>query len=475
MRSMFTQAIKPKANLLLCLTKFSFFIFCFLLSVPDVCAQSIKGTWKGELTISGMSLPLIFHIDSTQQGYVSTMDSPSQGAKGIPTNTTVFSNNELFIQIDKIKFVYKGKLVSNDAINGEVIQHGNSLPINLQRQITQDTMRVKSQEPKAPFPYEQEEITIDHPTAGHTLAGTLCLPKENPTGACVILISGSGPQNRDEELMGHKPFLVLADYLTRQGIAVLRYDDRGVGKSTGDFSIATTEDFASDVEAAISYLNGKKGITSIGLIGHSEGGVIAPMVASRNPSQVKFIVMLAGTGLPGKDILLLQNQLISKANGVADAEIKKANSLNEKLYALVMNSEDSIKIRREASKLVSEYSATRVTNEDLDVLLAQINSPWFRYFLKLDPRIYLEKTTCHVLALNGSFDLQVPAKENLAQIKLALKKANNYHFKVLELKGLNHLFQKAKTGNPSEYASIDETFNPKVLQIIGKWILQIYK
>ncbi len=449
--------------------------FIFLLFTFNTYSQSIKGAWKGELNLSGMTLPLIFHIDSTQQGYVSTMDSPSQGAKGIPTNTTVFSNNELLIQMDKIQFIYKGKLVSKDAINGEVTQHGKTFPINLQRQVKQDSVKLKPQEPIPPFPYDQEEISFKHPTAGHTLVGTLCLPKANPSGACVILITGSGPQNREEELMGHKPFLVLADYLTRLGIAVLRYDDRGVGKSTGDFSIATTEDFATDVEAAIGYLNSRKDVKSIGLIGHSEGGIIAPMVASRNPSQVKFIVLLAGTGLPGKDIILLQNQLISKVNGISDAQIKKANSLNEKLYALVLNAQDSNAIRKEAAKLISEYSASRVTDEDLDVLLAQINSPWFRYFLKLDPRTYLEKTSCHVLALNGSLDLQVPAKENLTQIKIALKKANNYHFKVLELKGLNHLFQKAKTGNPSEYATIEETFNPKALQIIGKWILDIYK
>ena len=449
--------------------------FIFLLFTFNTYSQSIKGTWRGELSISGMTLPLVFHVDSTENGLISTMDSPSQGAKAIPTNTTVFSNNELLIQIDKIQFVYKGKLVSHDAINGEVTQHGKTFPINLQRQVKHDSVKLKPQEPIAPFPYEQEEVFFKHPTAGHTLAGTLCLPKANPSGACVILITGSGPQNREEELMGHKPFLVLADYLTRQGIAVLRYDDRGVGKSTGDFSGATTEDFTSDVQAAISYLQTRREIKSIGLIGHSEGGIIAPIVASRNPSQVKFIVLLAGTGLPGKDIILIQNQLISKANGISDAQIKKANSLNEKLYTLVMNSDDPNAIRKDAAKLISEYSSSRVTDEDLDVLLAQINSPWFRYFLKLDPRIYLEKTTCNVLALNGSLDLQVPAKENLTQIKIALKKANNYHFKVVELKGLNHLFQKAKTGNPSEYATIEETFNPKALQIIGKWILDIYQ
>jgi hypothetical protein len=456
---------------------FNFYLATFILLffTLNTYSQSIKGTWRGELSISGMTLPLVFHVDSTENGLISTMDSPSQGAKDIPTNTTVFSNNELLIQIDKIQFIYKGKLVSKDAINGEVAQHGKIFPINLQRQVEHDSVKLKPQEPIAPFPYDQEEISFKHLTAGHTLAGTLCLPKANPTGACVILITGSGPQNREEELMGHKPFLVLADYLARQGIAVLRYDDRGVGKSTGDFSTATTEDFATDVEAAIAYLNSRKEVKSIGLIGHSEGGIIAPLVASRNPSQVKFIVLLAGTGLPGKDIILLQNQLISKVNGVSDAQIKKANSLNEKLYSLVMNSNDANAIRKDAAKLISEYSASRVTDEDLDVLLAQINSPWFRYFLKLDPRVYLEKTTCHVLAMNGTLDLQVPAEINLSQIKKSLKTAKNFRFKIVKLKGLNHLFQKAKTGNPSEYATIEETFNPKALQTIGKWILEIYK
>jgi len=467
--------IKLKTSITSCFTNVIFYTACFIFFTSFVSAQSIKGTWKGELSISGTSLPLVFHIDSTQQGFISTMDSPSQGAKGIPTNSTVFSNNELLIKIDKIQFVYKGKLVSHDTINGEVTQSGKTFAINLQRQVKQDSVKLKPQEPVAPFPYDQEEVSFKHPTAGHTLAGTLCLPKVHPSGACVILISGSGPQNRDEELMGHKPFLVLADYLARQGIAVLRYDDRGVGKSTGEFSSATTEDFATDVEATISYLNTRKEVKSIGLIGHSEGGIIAPLVASRNLSKVKFIVLLAGTGLPGKEIILLQNQLISKVNGSSDAQIKKANSLNEKLYALVLSSEDSIMLRKEATKLVSEYSASRVTDLEMDNLLLQINSPWFRYFLKLDPRIYLEKTTCHVLALNGSLDLQVPAKENLTQIKIALKKANNDHFKVLELKGLNHLFQKAKTGNPSEYATIEETINPKALKEIREWILEIYK
>ena len=306
------------------LSTFNFYLstFIYLLFTFNTYSQSIKGTWRGELSISGMTLPLVFHVDSTENGLISTMDSPSQGAKGIPTNTTVFSNNELLIQMDKIQFIYKGKLVSHDAINGEVTQHGKTFPINLQRKITQDSITLKSQEPVAPFPYDQEEITFTHPTAGHTLAGTLCLPKENPTGACVILISGSGPQNRDEELMGHKPFLVLADYLVRQGIAVLRYDDRGVGMSSGDFANATTEDFASDVEAAISYLQTRGEIKSIGLIGHSEGGIIAPIVASRNHSKVKFVVLLAGTGITGKELLLLQNSLISTVNGVSEAEIK---------------------------------------------------------------------------------------------------------------------------------------------------------
>ncbi len=450
------------------------FILLFLTTLTSF-SQSIKGTWKGELTISGMSLPLVFHIDSTENGLVSTMDSPSQGAKGIPTNTTVFSNNELMIQIDKIQFIYKGKLVSNDALNGEVTQFGKTFAMNLQRLLVEEQPQGKPQEPVQPYPYISEEVSFINPIGGHALSGTLTLPKADGRFPCAILISGSGPQNRDEELMGHKPFLVLSDYLTRQGIAVLRYDDRVVGKSGGDFASATTGDLATDVEAAIAYLKTRTDIISIGLIGHSEGGIIAPMVASRNKETVAFVVLLAGTGIRGKELLLLQSQLISKANGLEDAQIKKNTSLNEKLYTLVMTSNDNAQIKRDATKLMAEYSATRVTEADVDGLLAQINSPWFCYFLALDPKSFLEKTTCHVLALNGTLDLQVPAKENLAAIEKSLKVAENKHYKIISLKGLNHLFQKAKTGNPSEYATIEETFNPKALNEIGEWILEIYK
>ena len=449
--------------------------FIFLLISITSFSQSIKGTWKGELSISGMSLPLVFHIDSTENGLVSTMDSPNQGAKGIPTNTTVFSNNELMIQIDKLKFIYKGQLVSNDALNGEVMQYGKSFAMNLQRSLIEEPEKLKPQEPTQPYPYVSEEVSFVNPIGGHALSGTLTLPKADGRFPCAILITGSGPQNRDEELMGHKPFLVLSDYLTRQGIAVLRFDDRGVGKSGGDFASATTGDLATDVEAAIAYLKTRTDIISIGLIGHSEGGIIAPMVASRNKETVAFVVLLAGTGIRGKELLLLQSQLISKVNGVTAAQIKKNTSLNEKLYSLVMTTFDKDQIKKEATKLMSEYSATRVTESDVDGLLAQINAPWFRYFLNLDPTVFLEKTTCHVLALNGTLDLQVPAKENLAAIEKSLKIAENKHYKIVSLKGLNHLFQKAKTGNPSEYATIEETFNPKALNEIGEWILEVYK
>jgi alpha/beta superfamily hydrolase len=476
MRSIFISIFtKSKASLILCFTTFLLFTFTFLLYATDVSAQSIKGAWKGELNLSGMTLPLIFHIDSTQQGYISTMDSPSQGAKGISTNTTVFSNNELMIQIDKIQFIYKGKLVSNDALNGELTQFGKTFAMNLQRQLVQDSVKLKPQEPTQPYPFVSEEVSFVNPIGGHSLAGTLTLPKSEGRFPCAILISGSGPQNRDEELMGHKPFLVLSDYLTRQGIAVLRFDDRGVGKSGGEFATATTGEFATDVEAAIAYLRTRTDIISIGLIGHSEGGIIAPMVASRNKETVAVVVLMAGTGIRGKELLLLQSQLISKVNGVSAPQIKKNTSLNDKLYELVMTSKDDAHIKKEATKLMAEYSATRVTEADIEGLLAQINSPWFRYFLSLDPSVFLEKTTCHVLALNGTLDLQVPAKENLTHIEKSLKVAGNKNYRIVYLKGLNHLFQKAKTGNPSEYATIEETINPKALKEIREWILEIYR
>jgi alpha/beta superfamily hydrolase len=445
-------------------------LYLALLLTSQSFAQTIQGSWKGEININGFSLPLVFKIDSTANGLSTKMDSPKQGAKDIPTNVTLFKNNELFIQIDALQFIYKGTRQSSNAIYGQVTQRGMTLPLNLQKMLKEDSIIPKIQEPSKPYPYYSEEVTIENKE--QTLSGTLTLPKKEGKFPCVVLISGSGPQNRDEELLGHKPFLIIADYLTRKGFAVLRYDDRGFGKSTGNFVTATTEDFASDANACVNYLKSRSDITSVGLIGHSEGGLIAPMVASNN-KDVAFIVLLAGPGMKGMDLLRLQAKEIGKVNGISDAQLSKSDSLNEKLYTLMVSNKDSVTIINEINKAYSSYNGKPATKSEIASLYGQLSSPWFKYFLLTNPANYLEKVTCPVLAINGTLDLQVPAKENLSEIEKSLKLAGNKNYKIVSLKGLNHLFQKTKTGNPSEYATIEETFNQKALEEIGKWILEI--
>jgi uncharacterized protein len=298
----------------------------------------------------------------------------------------------------------------------------------------------------------------------------------------VILISGSGAQDRDETIFQHKPFLILADVLTRRGIAVLRVDDRGVGGSTGSVVKSTSEDFAGDVLAGIAFLKSRADINAkkIGLIGHSEGGLIAPLVAARS-SDVAFIVMMAGTGLPGAEISYLQGRLIGKAMGVDDKELVKQEEIQRRLFDIIKTETDHAKVRARVlevtKKMVSELpedERKRAGNIDslVDSQIKTLESPWTRFFLTFDPRPTLAKVRCPVLALNGDKDLQVPPKENLAEIRKALEQAGNTQVTTKELPGLNHLFQTCKSGTVAEYALIEETIAPAALKVIGDWVVE---
>jgi hypothetical protein len=338
----------------------------------------------------------------------------------------------------------------------------------------------RPQEPVKPYPYHTEDITFQNAKTNISLAGTLTLPKKDGVFPVVVLITGSGPQNRDEELLGHKSFLVISDYLTKNGIAVLRYDDRGVGESKGNFETATSADFATDVESAVAYLKTRKEINKkkIGLMGHSEGGLIAPMVAAKS-SDVNFIVLLAGTGIQGDKLLLLQQELIARASGISEAKIAETASINSKLFELVNKSTDNQKLKTDLTNLIYENAKDIKANEipngmsKEDYISMQVNSilsPWMEYFIKYNPAPALEKVKCAVLAVNGEKDLQVPPKENLSAIENALKKGGNTHVTIREFPNLNHLFQECKSGSPNEYAVIEQTFSPIVLDEITKWI-----
>ncbi len=446
-------------------------------------AQDITGTWNGVLTVSGIQLKIVFHINTLGEGYASTMDSPDQGAKGIPVATTTFDDSKLSLAIPNIGLIYEGEF-KTDSVVGTLKQNGASFPMTLKRTPVEIKPVSRPQEPKPPYPYISEDVTFENKTAGITLAGTLTKPATGSNFTAVILISGSGPQNRDEELMGHKPFLVIADYLTRRGIAVLRYDDRGTAQSTGDFKIATTTDFATDVESAIAWLKTRKEINphKIGLMGHSEGGVIAPMVAAQS-KDVGFIVMLAGTGIRGDSLLLLQEELVYRVSGMPEDNIAKMIGINSQVFRKVVSTQKLV-LQQEltdfmTSKLKNDIAPLLPDGMTVDNYInqftASLSTPWMQYFLRYDPAPALEKVKCPVLAVNGDKDLQVPAKENLSAIRRSLEKGGNKNFTIKEYPGLNHLFQECTTGSPAEYASIEQTFSPVVLNDLADWILKIVK
>jgi len=449
----------------------------------DISETSIEGIWEGKLKVPGSELRIVFKILNNPDGTLTvTLDSPDQGATDIPVEEVIFIDNTLHLEVKSAGGVFEGK-VSEDfsIIEGEWKQSGQTLPLILKR-VDKAVEILRPQVPKKPYPYKEEEVIYENKDAGILLAGTLTLPSDNAPFPAVLLISGSGPQDRNETIFNHRPFLVLADYLTRQGIAVLRVDDRGVGKSTGDFSQATSEDFASDALAGIKYLKTLKEIhpEQIGLIGHSEGGIIAPMVAVKSPD-IAFIVLMAGTGLTGEEILYLQGALIDKAMRVSEEDIAKNRQFNEKIFSIIKEEKDK-KNAEERLRQVFMEDWEKMSDEkkeqigDPEVFLkAQLQSllsPWLKFFLTYDPKPTLSKVKCPVLAINGEKDLQVPPKENLSAIEEALKVGGNQNYTIKELPGLNHLFQTAQTGVPSEYARIEETISPVVLKIISEWILE---
>lgn len=450
-------------------------------------AQDFIGQWNGLLKVPNQELTFIFKIKKEGDKYITTMDSPDQGAKDLPTSSTEIEGQRITIKAASLGMIYKGELdKERTAIKGTFQQGGFSTELNLSRKAVKKKIVARFQEPKD-FPYEQEEVTFKNEEAGIDLAGTLTYPKGKKIKKVVVLISGSGAQNRDSDLVGmnHRPFLVLSDYLTREeGIAVLRYDERGVGESTGEYAGSTSLDFSKDVEAAVDYLAARPEFekAKIGLIGHSEGGMIAPMVANRSKA-VDFVVLLAGPGIPIDELMILQARRTAEAQGVPSMMLDANGGLVKDAYTFMkanptMDDETFKKEIKEVFKTaVKKHFPAQVQPMlgNLDAFAAKesaaMTSPWFRYFINYDPTENLEKLSVPALVLNGSLDVQVTSKENLAGMEKAL--SGNKKAKIMELENLNHLFQKAKTGSVQEYKKIEETFNLEALELIGKWICKV--
>ena len=447
---------------------------------PD---DQITGSWLGTLDAGGLQLRIVFNLTVGEDGqYKATLDSPDQGAKDVPCGEVLLNGDSIRIEVPIAIGYYKGKLTSATTITGIWHQGNQDFELNLKKQDTVFTLN-RPQEPKPPFPYRVEEVSFENRVQHFNLRGTLTIPEGDGPFPAVVLVTGSGSQNRDEEIFGHKPFKLIADQLTRKGIAVLRFDDRGVGSSGGNAWGATTRDLAVDARSAIEFLFGQPGIdaSKVGVIGHSEGGMIAFMLAAEY-HDIAFIITLAGPGVNGREILLDQSDYINRLSGVDESVLEDNRIVMSKVYDLMISSESYSEWKEEVVKFITDYYSGNAvgdySKEDIEMirgnLLGSIPEavyPWMKYFLQWDPSTYFGSIKCPVLALDGEKDCQVLAEKNINAIGEGLRSAGNTNVKTMILPGLNHLFQHCDTGLPNEYGRIEETFDPKTLEIMEDWIL----
>lgn len=444
-------------------------LLAVLASVARPQALPVEGSFEGALkTPTGQSLRLRLHVKRAPDGRLSgALDSVDQGAFGIPIDEISFADGTLRWTIRRLQASFEGKLTEGGAALDGAFTQGMAMPLTLRRADPALASRpARPQQPKPPFPYRSIDVSFSSKAEGVTLAGTLTLPEGPGPHPAAILISGSGPQDRDETIMGHKPFLVLADHLTRRGIAVLRYDDRGFGQSSGDFAAATSVDFSDDAEGALDFLKGRPEIDGqrIGYLGHSEGGIVAPMVAARR-SEVAFLVLLAGTAVPGADVMLAQGEAIMKAMGAPEAARAQNRQIQQQLFDAVRTTPDPEALEAKATEILAMLPEQQRTAQ-----VRQVATPWMRFFITYDPAPVLRRVKCPVLALFGELDTQVLPGQNAPALEQALREAGNKHAEVHRLAGLNHLFQPAKTGTPQEYATIEQTMDPQALDRISRWL-----
>lgn len=450
---------------------------------PGVPGDGLDGHWQGALSVGpGVSLRLVLHITARADGTLAaTLDSPDQGAKDIPvTSVTLGADGAVRVELARLSAVFEGRPAANGGeIDGHWKQGPNALPLQFRR-LASAPAASRPQEPKPPYPYTEQQMSFPGGSKDVTLAGTVTMPAGGGPFLAVVLLTGTGPQDRDATMWGHRPFLVLADHLARQGIAVLRFDDRGVARSTGNFATATYEDFAADARAAVTFLKAQPGVDPrrVGLCGHSEGGLHAMIVAAED-EDVAFVVTLAGMAVPLEQLLLRQRQDFLAANGMASTANPQGRKLSEEMYAILRergaSDETRAELRARLRQIADFYPADRrdelgFSASGIEQLVATMTSPWFVKLLAFDPATALARVRCPVLALNGEKDVQVAARDNLEAIRASLAAAGNTAVTIHALPGLNHLFQHSTTGLPAEYGIIEETMSPAVLALVSDWI-----
>jgi pimeloyl-ACP methyl ester carboxylesterase len=446
--------------------------------------KKMDGIWVGILEVQGIKVRLILRVTQDAAGALSArLDVPDQGASDLPIDSIGLEGQAFRFEARGLGLSYEGTM-NNDGLEiaGTLKQGPATFPVTFKRTDKAPTLG-RSQDPKPPYPYLEEDVSYKNTVDAVRITGTLTMPRTGGPFPAVLLISGSGSQDRNETTAGHRTFLVLADHLTRLGIAVLRVDDRGMGGTSPGAPNVTTENFVGDVLAGVEFLKSRKEINprQIGLIGHSEGGIIAPMAAIRS-KDIAFIVLMAGAGFAGDAEILIQNDMLLKAQGFDDDSLRLARELYTAIFEVLKGKDSTAaaekKIRDIVAAKIAAMTATQKKNLEpllkvIDTQLPQIYLlEWFRFFLRYDARLTLRKVTIPVLAINGEKDLQVSPKTNLDAIAAALKEAGNKDFSVVLLPGLNHMFQTSKTGLPMEYGDLEETISPVALKTMSDWILK---
>lgn len=453
-------------------------VIVFILLVCGIAssgrAQDLAGDWVGQMN-GGFKVRI--HFEKTDSGYSGKLINPSGNETVLDQVTS--DGTQVHFAVKKLNLSYDGEWNEQEKVWTGNLTFQQVYPLILRRATAEDMGTVVHKRPQedaintGPVPYVQREIHFANITAHNQIAGTLSLPTGDGPFPAVVLISGTGHNTRDEDVWGHKVFLVLADTLTRNGFAVLRYDKRGVGGSSGNYDAATTVDFTSDAEAAVAWLKTQAHIDArrIGVLGHSEGGIIAPAVATSDKG-VAFVVMIAGPCIRGDKLFVLQSAMTAKAYGAPDDYIAKRKVFDEELYNTIISAPSESAALDRAKAMITRGVADKIIDaNEAESLAKDDTTPWERYFLAHDPAPTLARITVPVLVLNGSLDVQVPAKENLASARQALK--NNPRATVVELPGMNHLLQDAKTGAPNEYNDIEETMSPTALKTITDWLNKI--
>lgn len=454
-----------------CMRKLVLLVVSLTFHFAAAPAENVVGDWIGQLN-AGFKVRV--HIEKTGSGFTGKLINPSGNETVLDQVTS--DGTHLHFAVNKLNLAYDGVWSEPEKLWKGNLSFQQIYPLNLSRATAADLAPAVHKRPQeeaiqaSPRPYVETEVQLPNGAAHNHLAGTLSVPKGTGPFPGVVLISGTGHNSRDEDVWGHKVFAVLADALSGNGVAVLRYDKRGVGGSSGDFDTATTADFTSDAEAAVTWLKTQPQIDPrhIGVLGHSEGGIIAPAVAAEDKS-VAFVVMIAGPCIRGDKLFALQSVMTAKAYGAPEDYIAKRKAFDEQLYAAIISAPSESIAQDRAKTIVAQGITNKIVDaNEAETLAHDATTPWERYFLAYDPAPTLARVTVPVLALNGSLDLQVPAKENLAAARQALK--NNHHATILELPGMNHLLQDANTGAPTEYKDIEETMSPAALKIIINWV-----